>query len=220
MNAQLAQARADAETLVATAEAEAREARQLVDALQEKVRAGDDTVSPEQIATARELGEFARLRADAAARKAEHAQASARTAALLELRAELDTHQQDRGTRYAAHLKTAEDAIRAYLDEVASDNEQIRQWQQRMRDLDVPEHTTHHTPPDEHAGLGYSSQGLNAHCLIAGEQRIRRTNAEQWLCTMLARIVHDTRGLTHLPKATAGVGNGARLYEQLRKVGQ
>ena len=55
-----AEVRAQAAAMVTTAEEEAAEAVELVEALEEKVWAGDDTVSPEELASARELGRFAR----------------------------------------------------------------------------------------------------------------------------------------------------------------
>ncbi|WP_406354858.1 hypothetical protein OHB56_20280 [Streptomyces sp. NBC_01635] len=58
---------------VAQADAEAREAGDLLAALEERVRDGDDKITPQQLTEQRELGRFARLRAEAARRKAERA---------------------------------------------------------------------------------------------------------------------------------------------------
>jgi hypothetical protein len=62
---------------VAQAEAEAREADALLTALEERVRDGDDKVTPQQLAEQRELSGFAKLRAEAARRKADRAAAKA-----------------------------------------------------------------------------------------------------------------------------------------------
>ncbi|MEU2596970.1 hypothetical protein ABZ669_06830 [Streptomyces hirsutus] len=62
---------------VAQADAEAREADDLLAALEERVRDGDDKDTPQQISEQRELGRFARLRAEAARRKAERTAADA-----------------------------------------------------------------------------------------------------------------------------------------------
>jgi hypothetical protein len=59
--------------ITAMAEQEAAEAEQLLDALEERVRAGDDTVTPTQVEEARGLRRFAQLRREAAQRKAEAA---------------------------------------------------------------------------------------------------------------------------------------------------
>ncbi|MGY3202667.1 hypothetical protein [Streptomyces sp. TE5632] len=63
---------------VVHAEAEAREADDLLAALEERVRDGDDKVTPQQLTEQRELGRFARLRAEAARRKAERTAAAAK----------------------------------------------------------------------------------------------------------------------------------------------
>ncbi|MEU3750579.1 MULTISPECIES: hypothetical protein [Streptomyces] len=60
-------------TTQAAAEQEAAEANALLAALEERVRDGDEGVTPQQLAEQRELGLFAHLRAEAAHRKAERA---------------------------------------------------------------------------------------------------------------------------------------------------
>ncbi|MEU9002979.1 hypothetical protein [Streptomyces sp. NPDC048551] len=62
---------------IAAAEQEAAEAEQLLDALEEAVRDGNAEVTPQQLTEQRELGRFARLRAEAARRKVERAAADA-----------------------------------------------------------------------------------------------------------------------------------------------
>lgn len=62
---------------VTAAEQEAAEAVQLLDALEEAVRDGNPEVTPQQLTEQRELGRFARLRAEAARRKVERAAAEA-----------------------------------------------------------------------------------------------------------------------------------------------
>ncbi|MFF3897919.1 hypothetical protein ACFYY3_33160 [Streptomyces sp. NPDC001812] len=62
---------------VAQADAEAREADELLATLEERVRDGDDKITPQQLTEQRELGRFARLRAEAARRKADRAAADA-----------------------------------------------------------------------------------------------------------------------------------------------
>ncbi|HSX68660.1 hypothetical protein [Nocardioides sp.] len=59
------------------AQNEAEEAEALLEALEERVREGDESVSPDEIATAERLGRFARLRVEAARRKAAAAKVEA-----------------------------------------------------------------------------------------------------------------------------------------------
>ncbi|MEU3730295.1 hypothetical protein AB0E81_12910 [Streptomyces sp. NPDC033538] len=79
---------------VAQAEAEATAAEQAAEALAERVREGDDQVTAEQLATAQQAGMFARLRAEAARRKADSAAAQAaeqhRTALVVQALALVD----------------------------------------------------------------------------------------------------------------------------------
>ena len=60
----------------------------LVDALEERVREGDASVSPDEIASARSLVRFARLRMDAAVRREAREDAERKSTALAGLRAE------------------------------------------------------------------------------------------------------------------------------------
>ncbi|WP_411146990.1 hypothetical protein [Streptomyces sp. x-80] len=69
--------RPEAAPATVQAEQEATEAEQLLTALEERVRDGDEHVTAQQLANARELGRFAKLRAEAARRKADHAAAKA-----------------------------------------------------------------------------------------------------------------------------------------------
>ncbi|MFD7064397.1 hypothetical protein [Streptomyces sp. NPDC059906] len=62
---------------VAQAEADAATAEQAAEALAERVREGDEQVTADQLATAQQAGRFARLRAEAARRKADRAAAQA-----------------------------------------------------------------------------------------------------------------------------------------------
>lgn len=75
---------------VADARREAAEAEQLLTALEERVRAGDESVTPAELATARELTRFATLRQEAARRKAEQLAAEARHAAYADLAVQAD----------------------------------------------------------------------------------------------------------------------------------
>ncbi|MFD9905886.1 hypothetical protein [Streptomyces sp. NPDC059063] len=108
--------RPEAAPAVVQAEQHAAEAEQTLAAMEERVRDGDEDVTPAQLAEARELGRFARLRAEAAARKAERAAAKAaeakrrrKTERALALLAEHAP--QDLAAKYAA----ARDALAAFI---------------------------------------------------------------------------------------------------------
>ncbi|MFR0359081.1 hypothetical protein [Streptomyces sediminimaris] len=88
---------------ITAAEQEAHDAEELITALEERVRDGDTDVSPEQLAAQRDLGRFARLRAEAARRKHERA-----------LAADRDQRAQDAAQR--ARQLLADDSTEPILD--------------------------------------------------------------------------------------------------------
>ncbi|MFE7237916.1 hypothetical protein [Streptomyces sp. NPDC057580] len=99
---------------LAAAEAEKTEAEELAAAVAEKVRAGDDTVTPKDLTAARELAEFADLRITAARRKlatAEEADRHARAEAVAaDVRALVENDDPD---DIAAKTAAAVDALAA-----------------------------------------------------------------------------------------------------------
>ncbi|MES9804977.1 hypothetical protein [Streptomyces cinereoruber] len=191
MTNSLAAARTKADNDVADAEQEAQEAAALVTALEERVRDGDDTVTPEQIASARELSNFARLRADATARKATEAKRTARLAACEELRSEIDDYQADNGDQAVKLLDTAYAALVAYITHVQDHNDLIRSWRERMTQLKVPQHSSPTIPPAEHANLG---QGHHS-AVVAGSTEYRPLTPWPALDHIItAARQHDRRG--------------------------
>jgi hypothetical protein len=62
---------------VEAAEAKAEEAQQIVSALEERIRSGDASVSPDDLTQARQIAEFATLQRDAAHRRADEARRKA-----------------------------------------------------------------------------------------------------------------------------------------------
>lgn len=204
-----ARTRADAE--VTAAEQEAAEAAQLVGTLEERVREGDDSVTVEEIAGARELGRFARLRAEAARRKAEKAKRMARLAACEELRAEIEQHATGAGAELSSLLQAAQDAVSAFVTAVDERNVRIHAWHQRMQALGVPEHLAPIAPPAEHGRLGYRGQSV-----IAGMRHMDRTAAQVWLSQMLTHLMRDFESLHQIEAPLRGSGGDpAAMYEKL-----
>ncbi|MGQ4727048.1 hypothetical protein ACUN3E_05235 [Streptomyces sp. Ju416(a)] len=193
MTEHLTTARATADTNVAAAVQEADEAAALAAALEERVRNGDNTVTPAQIANARELGNFAQLRADATRRQAEAAKRDARLADLAQLKADIDAYQADNGDQAAALLDTVYDALNTYVDHVQAHTRRITAWRQRMTDLDVPAHKGPSTPPAEHGRLARQADGS----IIAGDTVHRTVNPWPALDTILTAARHHADGRTH-----------------------
>jgi hypothetical protein len=109
---------ADTPPEVAAAEAEAAEADALVTALEERVIDGDTKVTPQQLAEQRELSRFAKLRHQAAVRKAEKAAAKAAEKARQEKHAQalelLNTGPASADRLTAAYM-AAQGAVEAFL---------------------------------------------------------------------------------------------------------
>lgn len=201
--------RADAD--VTAAEQEAAEALSLAGTLEERVREGDESVTPEEIAGARELGRFARLRADATRRKAEKTKAAARLAACEDLRAEVEEYVTGAGAEFAELLKTAEDAVAAFVTAVDDRNDRIRGWHLRMQALGVPEHLAPIAPPAEHGRLGYRGAAV-----IAGMRHMERTSPEGWVSQMLTHLLHRFDSLHRIEAPLRGAGGDAAvMYEKL-----
>ncbi|MFK0296707.1 hypothetical protein ACIQU6_40405 [Streptomyces sp. NPDC090442] len=95
------------------AEQEVAEAEQLLAALEERVRDGDEQVTAQQLTDARELGTFAKLRAEAARRKAERA--AAKAAETERARITADAVALAEQTADPAHVATAYQQARAAL---------------------------------------------------------------------------------------------------------
>ncbi|MBF6047733.1 hypothetical protein GO001_21220 [Streptomyces sp. NRRL B-1677] len=132
------------------AEQEAAEAEQLLAALEERVRDGDEQVTAQQLADARELGTFARLRAEAARRKADRAaQAAAeqqRAAHLAEAAAMAASGGPLDDAALAAAYATARAAVRAFVTASEAYNAAIEQASRLLAAAGVPDSTHGHHP--------------------------------------------------------------------------
>lgn len=126
---------------VSQAEQEAAEADALVAALEERVRDGDDTVTPQQITEQRELGRFAKLRAEAARRKAERAAQAAAEKEREEKHGQalalLNTGPAS-VDRLAAAYAAAQEAIEAFLATSDAFDDAVNQAARLLRDAGAP----------------------------------------------------------------------------------
>lgn len=128
---------AGARTALSAVEQEKTEAEQLTAALAERVREGDPEVSPQQLAEARQLADFAELRITAAQRKlaaAEEADRQARARQLAE-----DAHRLADGDEHgvlADAIRHMAEAVNALVDLAHTRNNDIHSISNRVRDLD------------------------------------------------------------------------------------
>ncbi|WP_155059738.1 hypothetical protein [Streptomyces blattellae] len=128
---------------VEQAEQEATEAEQLLAALEERVRDGDEQVTAQQLADARELGRFAKLRAEAARRKADRAAAKAaerqRAARLDQAAAMAAPGGPLDADALAAAYANARDAVRAFVTASEAFNAAIADASRLLAAADVPD---------------------------------------------------------------------------------
>lgn len=173
---------------VVTTEQEAAEAEAEIGRLEERVLAGDETVTPEQIEKQRGLSRFAKLRAEAAARKAARSKQAERLKRCDALRQEIEAHSTGVGEQLAKALRKAEAALTAVYELEVERNRKVGEWRARAHDLGVPEHRSPFAPPAEHAHLG-----LEARKIIAGRRRLDNVvDVEHWVGLVVARAKEAT----------------------------
>ncbi|MFG2671162.1 hypothetical protein [Streptomyces sp. NPDC048445] len=137
---------------VEQAAAEATEADALLAALEERVRDGDDTVTPDQLTSTRELGRFAKLRAEAARRKADRAAAAAaetERAGIVAQAAALVSEDGDPG-KVAAAYAAARAAVEQLLTVTATHDDAVREAAALLRTVGAP--AMHRYVPVQHDG--------------------------------------------------------------------
>lgn len=196
---------------VQAAEQEASSAEAEVTALEERVRAGDESVTHEQIERQRGLSRFAKLRAEAAVRKAERSKQAERLKQLDALRQEIEADSAGVGEQFAKALRKAEAALTEVFRIERERNEKVGGWRQRAIALDVPEHNSPVAPTAESCGLGVQRNGK----LIAGERRFERSiSADAWVQKVVERAKEAGRGMPY--EGVRGTGDpvaDARLVD-------
>ncbi|WP_127353902.1 hypothetical protein [Actinacidiphila soli] len=169
----------DAPPEVTQAEAEAREADNLLAALEERVRDGDSKVTPQQLAEQRELGRFAKLRAEAARRKAERAAADAAETERARVIAQAVTLvEQADPAKVAAAYDAARTAVAELVAAVAAHDDAMREAAALLRQVEAPAIMRHvasptggdweHAPASRTAPTVEPQQGVAAVSLETG----------------------------------------------------
>ncbi|WP_067071592.1 hypothetical protein [Carbonactinospora thermoautotrophica] len=213
-------ARVDQE--VNAAEAEAAEAAALVEALEERVRDGDESVTPEQIEQAKSLCGFAKLRVEAARRKAERARQKAAEAARRKAAAEV----RERLSRYtdealAERYRDARDALRKLAAACHERNAAIGDCGMRLRsvgfaDLDTPALLAS-------GGTGACGVGTPRIVVVDG-QRFDKVDIGALVARLVVGVAEDVGGLpldggTDLAQKIRGAAYRPQPVEQLANSG-
>lgn len=164
----------DPRKIIADAEQEAREAENLVNTLEEKVRSGDDSVTFEEVEKARGLLSFVKLRKEAAKRKASEATEAARLAACEDLNAEIAARVKGDGKEFSKQLATAVEALRRFHDAVEERNEKVREFRKRAEALGIPMQLHNGPVQATHGGVRLN----NSAGVMIGKRRVDTIDAD------------------------------------------
>lgn len=146
---------------VEQAEQEALEAGRLVEALEERVRQGDQTLSPAEIATQRDAAAFAELRADSVRRKVKRSREAARLRVLGDLADEMRTRSADDAGTYGRLFAAIEDAVTELITFTRGRDEQLNRWRLTMHEQGVPMGPGGHgrVQPEHQGRVGWGENG-------------------------------------------------------------
>lgn len=200
---------------VAAAEAEAREAEALVCELENRVIAGDETVTPDQITAQESLSRFARLRVKFTTDKAAKAQEAARLQACEALAEEIQSASKPEGAELAKALESVVRAFRSFSETVEARNVRILEWRKRAETLGVPEHVHPVAPPAQHGRLGLTPSGgaYGLAGVIAGPVRVEQIDRDVLLSRALDLLTRE-EAFKHIP----GVDAGTDLFGELESI--
>jgi hypothetical protein len=165
------------------AEREAREAVALVDALEQRVVNGDETVTHDEIEQARSLGRFAKLRAQATARKAEQTRAAARLATLERLAEQMRARHSDAGHIIDLMLQM-EAATAALIELCGQRNTDFTEWIRAMVAQGVPQDGI----GAEHGRVGWRQDGT----VVVDGRELRPAQPAQFITAALRRAARQT----------------------------
>ncbi|OPG04126.1 hypothetical protein [Microbispora sp. GKU 823] len=175
-----------ADVLKAEREAAADAAK--VETLKQRVRDGDTTVTPDEIAKAAQLAEWSALRVEAVRQQAAQAAEAKRQAACAELRAEIDQVAEHHGLTDKLAAITA--AVVDFVTGVEAHNTRLTDLHKKAVALTGDEWRAPTAPPDHSSGVGYRGDQL-----IAGRRRMVRIDHAHHLGKALAAAARDLTGI-------------------------
>jgi multidrug efflux pump subunit AcrA (membrane-fusion protein) len=173
----------------AAAKQEAAEAEALVTALEDRVKDGDDTITPDQILAQESLSRFARLRLEATRRKLEKAKAKRRLDAANALHDEITAYAGGIGQKLANKMRAIEKAEQALVTLADQHDALIRSWRARAEALKIPVTDFRPMPPARDGHLALGTDGATT-VLHAGRRKLELVEGE----TLLKHFrTHDDR---------------------------
>ncbi|MFJ7204270.1 hypothetical protein ACIQWR_12140 [Streptomyces sp. NPDC098789] len=188
----------EARTALDTARAEADQAHEVVEALTERVREGDEQVTAEHIAGQRQLAELAGLRVTAAERKLTAAEAADRDARAQAIAADARTLISTDDTRPVLDaVQAAVAALEHLLAVTASRTARIHEVAEQA--VKVNEELKRSDPaagPWPSSNYGFRAQTFPAHVAVMGEGTADAIRPGRMAAAVLAMALDGDRSLT------------------------
>ncbi|WP_405017386.1 hypothetical protein OHV05_10130 [Kitasatospora sp. NBC_00070] len=196
------------------AEQEFLAAQRLVTELEERVLGGEDSITHADLTTARSEAQHSALKAEAARRAAALAEDTSRLAACEELRAEIEASAAVTGERLVTLLRSAEQAVRAFIEATDERNTQVKGWARQMKTLGVPKDDSA-MPHAKDGRLVARSFGT----LHAGTRTVELINANRWLALALSNVrPQDTMTAPYITQPNGGTKSLDEVYALLARV--
>lgn len=146
----------DPDVIVREAEQAADEAEGLVQALEDKIISGDDSVTHEELSNQISLARFARKLVDGARAKAEGIRVANAAKARAALRTEILRKAPENGEHLLAMVDTLIATSEQLMESAAAHDKQMTLWVRRALDLGVPDKGAISAA---HSGMGVSAGG-------------------------------------------------------------
>lgn len=173
----------DPDLLVADAEAAALEAQALVTAIEDRIMAGDSSVTHDDLAKQISVARFASKFVEGARAKAAQIREDRAVKARAALAAEVLRDAPEDGKELLELVDRLIADSAAFMERTDAHSEKVRGWVNRARQLGVPD--TGYPSPD-HAGLGVSGSGD----ILVGDVRVQTVSGRN----VLALLFHPVDG--------------------------
>jgi len=173
----------DPDLLVADAEAAALEAQALVTAIEDRIMAGDESVSHEDLSKQISVARFASKFVEGARAKAAQIREDRAARARAALAAEVLRDAPEDGKELLAIVDRLIADSAAFMEKTDAHSAKVRGWVNRALELGVPDKGV---PSEEHAGLGVSGSGD----ILVGDVRVTTVSGRN----VLALLFHPVDG--------------------------
>jgi hypothetical protein len=188
----------DPDTIVSDAEAKAGEAEALVTAIEDRIVAGDDSVTHADLSEQISLARFARKLVDAAKTKAQGIREAQQKKALKDLKSEILEKSTANGDDLLKEFDTFYGAICRFVDKADAEDLNVSNWVKAATALDVPDKGA---VSAAHENIGTSAGGD----ILINNIRLQKITA----ANVLRLVINDIQN-GYLPNRSEADVNSAR----------